>query len=183
MPNPRSWMLWALGIFMVVMLFQIGRGAGQDAAQKVTYDQLHSWIASGVQVKGYIEYPPPNSSALCTITGYRMEDGKRVPFEFEDKLIEGREKFLIETAGFQPKNKSTLLTMFLIQLLPILLIFLLIWFVLIRQIRSAGRGAMSFGKSKRIVFISRRKQRERSSLIPLSTRRRTLMMFSIESKK
>ena len=148
MPNPRSWMLWALGIFMVVMLFQIGRGAGQDAAQKVTYDQLHSWIASGVQVKGYIEYPPPNSSALCTITGYRMEDGKRVPFEFEDKLIEGREKFLIETAGFQPKNKSTLLTMFLIQLLPILLIFLLIWFVLIRQIRSAGRGAMSFGKSK-----------------------------------
>ena len=148
MPNPRSWMLWALGIFMVVMLFQIGRGAGQDAAQKVTYDQLHSWIASGVQVKGYIEYPPPNSSALCTITGYRMEDGKRVPFEFEDKLIEGRERFLIETAGFQPKNKSTLLTMFLIQLLPILLIFLLIWFVLIRQIRSAGRGAMSFGKSK-----------------------------------
>ena len=148
MPNPRSWMLWALGIFMVVMLFQIGRGAGQDAAQKVTYDQLQSWIASGVQVKGYIEYPPPNSSALCTITGYRMEDGKRVPFEFEDKLIEGREKFLIETAGFQPKNKSTLLTMFLIQLLPILLIFLLIWFVLIRQIRSAGRGAMSFGKSK-----------------------------------
>ena len=148
MPNPRSWMLWALGVFMVVMLFQIGRGAGQDAAQKVTYDQLQSWIASGVQVKGYIEYPPPNSSALCTITGYRMEDGKRVPFEFEDKLIEGREKLLIETAGFQPKNKSTLLTMFLIQLLPIILIYLLIWFVLIRQIRSAGRGAMSFGKSK-----------------------------------
>ena len=33
-------------------------------------------------------------------------------------------------------------------LLPILIIFVLIWFVLIRQIRSAGRGAMNFGKSK-----------------------------------
>ncbi|MBO61516.1 MAG: hypothetical protein CMO63_06050, partial [Verrucomicrobiales bacterium] len=146
MPSPRSWMLWALGIFMVVMLFQIGRNAGQDSAQKVTYDKLHEWISNGVQVKGYIEYPPPNSSALCTITGYRMEDGKRIPFEFDDILTEERQAFLLETAAFQPKDKSMLLSMFLIQLLPILLIFLLIWFVLIRQIRSAGRGAMSFGK-------------------------------------
>ena len=147
-PNPRSWMLWALGIFMVVMLFQIGSSAGQDPKEKVNYDMLQEWINSGADVKGFIEYPPPNSSALCTITGYRIENGNKVPFEFEDKLIEGRERFLIEEAGFQPKNKSTLLTTFLIQLLPILLIFLLIWFVLIRQIRSAGKGAMSFGKSK-----------------------------------
>ena len=147
-PNPRSWMLWALGIFMVVMLFQIGSPAGQDSKEKVNYDMLQEWINSGADVKGFIEYPPPNSSALCTITGYRIENGNKVPFEFEDKLIEGRERFLIEEAGFQPKNKSTLLTAFLIQLLPILLIFLLIWFVLIRQIRSAGKGAMSFGKSK-----------------------------------
>ena len=147
-PNPRSWMLWALGIFMVVMLFQIGSSAGQDSKEKVNYDMLQEWINSGADVKGFIEYPPPNSSALCTITGYRIENGNKVPFEFEDKLIEGRERFLIEEAGFQPKNKSTLLTAFLIQLLPILLIFLLIWFVLIRQIRSAGKGAMSFGKSK-----------------------------------
>ena len=147
-PNPRSWMLWALGIFIVVMLFQIGSSTGQDSSQKVSYEMLQGWINSGADVRGSIEYPPPNSSALCTITGYRVENGKRIPFEFEDKLIEGREKFLIETAGFQPKNKSTLLTAFLIQLLPILLIFLLIWFVLIRQIRSAGKGAMSFGKSK-----------------------------------
>ena len=141
-------MLWAFGIFMVVMLFQIGSSAGQDPKEKVNYDMLQEWINSGADVKGFIEYPPPNSSALCTITGYRIENGNKVPFEFEDKLIEGRERFLIEEAGFQPKNKSTLLTAFLIQLLPILLIFLLIWFVLIRQIRSAGKGAMSFGKSK-----------------------------------
>ena len=147
-PSPRSWMLWALGIFMVVMLFQVGRNAGQDSTQKVTYDMLHSWITSGVEVKGYIEYPPTTSSPLCTIKGHRIVDGKPVPFSFEDKLIKDREDFLIETAGFQPKRQSTLLTAFLIQLLPILLIFILIWFVLIRQIRSAGRGAMSFGKSK-----------------------------------
>ena len=147
-PNPRSWMLWALGIFMVVMLFQVGKTAGTTQAKKVDYTTLQSWITSGEVTEGCIEYPPPNSSALCTITGIRVENGNRIPFSFEDKLIEGREKFLIESAGFQPREKSTLLSAFIVNLLPILIIFVLIWFVLIRQIRSAGRGAMNFGKSK-----------------------------------
>ena len=77
-----------------------------------------------------------------------MVNGKKILFSFEDKLIEGREKFLIEDARFQPREKNTLLMGFLVNMLPFLLIFLLIWFVLIRQIRSAGRGAMNFGKSK-----------------------------------
>ena len=147
-PNPRSWMLWALGIFMVVMLFQVGKTAGTTQAKKVDYTTLQGWIANGEVIQGHIEYPPPNSSALCTITGIRFENGNRIPFSFEDKLIEGREKFLIESAGFQPREKHTLLSAFIVTLLPILIIFVLIWFVLIRQIRSAGRGAMNFGKSK-----------------------------------
>ena len=147
-PNPRSWMLWALGIFMVVMLFQVGKTAGTTQAKKVDYTTLQGWIANGEVIQGHIEYPPPNSSALCTITGIRVENGNRIPFSFEDKLIECREKFLIESAGFQPREKSTLLSAFIVNLLPILIIFVLIWFVLIRQIRSAGRGAMNFGKSK-----------------------------------
>ena len=147
-PNPRSWMLWALGIFMVVMLFQVGKTANNTPAEKVDYAMLEGWITSGQTVEGNIEYPPPNSSALCTITGFRVVNGKKILFSFEDKLIEGREKFLIEDARFQPREKNTLLMGFLVNLLPILLIFLLIWFVLIRQIRSAGRGAMNFGKSK-----------------------------------
>ncbi len=147
-PNPRSWMLWALGIFMVAMLFQVGKTANSGAVDKVDYATLQGWISSGVEVKGYIEHPPPNASVMCTITGYRDEGGKRIPFSFEDKLDEAQEKFLKENAGFQSRDKNTLLMGFLVNLLPILLIFLLIWFVLIRQIRSAGRGAMNFGKSK-----------------------------------
>ena len=146
-PNPRSWMLWALGIFMVVMLFQVGKTANSGAVDKVDYATLENWISSGIEVKGHIEHPPPNASVMCTITGYRVEGGKKIPFSFEDKLDEDQEKSL-KAFGFQSRDKNTLLMGFLVNLLPILLIFLLIWFVLIRQIRSAGRGAMSFGKSK-----------------------------------
>ena len=63
-------------------------------------------------------------------------------------MLEDREKFLIEDARFTAREKNTLLMGFLVNMLPFLLVFLLIWFVLIRQIRSAGRGAMNFGKSK-----------------------------------
>ena len=146
-PNPRSWMLWALGIFMVVMLFQVGKTANSGAVDKVDYATLENWISSGIEVKGHIEHPPPNASVMCTITGYRVEGGKKIPFSFEDKLDEDQEKSL-KASGFQSRDKNTMLMGFLVNLLPILLIFLLIWFVLIRQIRSAGRGAMSFGKSK-----------------------------------
>jgi cell division protease FtsH len=43
---------------------------------------------------------------------------------------------------------NTLLLGILYSLLPFLLLALLIWFFLVRQIRMAGKGAMSFGKSK-----------------------------------
>ena len=147
-PNPRSWMLWALGIFMVAMLFQVGKTASSGVVNKVDYDTLESWINNDKEViDGFIEYPPPNASVMWTITGFITENGKKMPFKFEDKLDEAQEKFL-KDAGFQSRDKNTLLMGFLVNLLPILLIFLLIWFVLIRQIRSAGRGAMNFGKSK-----------------------------------
>ena len=53
-PNPRSWMLWALGIFMVVMLFQVGKTANTPT-EKVDYAKLQNWISSGDEVTGYIE--------------------------------------------------------------------------------------------------------------------------------
>jgi len=130
------------------MLFQVGKTAGTTQAKKVDYTTLQGWIESGEVIDGHIEYPPPNTSALCTIKGIHLENGNKVPFSFEDKLIEGRESYLIDDAGFQPREKSTLLSAFIVNLLPILIIFALIWLVLIRQIRSAGRGAMNFGKSK-----------------------------------
>ncbi len=146
-PNPRSWMLWALGIFMVVMLFQVGKTTGTTQRVQVDYNTLQDWIAHGEVSEGYIEYPPPNSSVMYTITGYRDDGRKKIRFSFEDKLDEDQEKSL-KDAGFQSRDKNTMLMGFIMNLLPILIIFVLIWFVLIRQIRSAGRGAMSFGKSK-----------------------------------
>ena len=45
-PNPRSWMLWALGIFMVAMLFQVGKSTtNSGVVNKVNYNTLQDWIS------------------------------------------------------------------------------------------------------------------------------------------
>ena len=75
-------------IFMVVMLFQVGKTANSGAVDKVDYATLENWISSGIEVKGHIEHPPPNASVMCTITGYRVEGGKKIPFS---KKIDGFE--------------------------------------------------------------------------------------------
>ncbi|MBT8045597.1 MAG: ATP-dependent zinc metalloprotease FtsH [Pontiella sp.] len=62
-----------------------------------------------------------------------------------EKLME-----LLEENGVQVKVKrpKTVLVSVLANVLPFLLVFAIIYFIFIRQMKSAGRGAMSFGKSR-----------------------------------
>ncbi|MDB6109944.1 MAG: ftsH, partial [Pedosphaera sp.] len=50
--------------------------------------------------------------------------------------------------NFEPQEPNTMLLSVLWSVLPILIIASLIWFFFIRQIKMAGKGALSFGKSK-----------------------------------
>ena len=49
---------------------------------------------------------------------------------------------------YTPKFESNTMSAVLITLLPILLILLILYFFFRQQMKMAGRGAMSFGKSK-----------------------------------
>ncbi|WP_372847358.1 ATP-dependent metallopeptidase FtsH/Yme1/Tma family protein, partial [Pontiella sp.] len=62
-----------------------------------------------------------------------------------DKLLELLEENGVQTKVRQPK---TMLVSILANIVPFILIFGIIYFVFIRQMKNAGRGAMSFGKSR-----------------------------------
>src|SRR6185503_9081981 len=90
------------------------------------------------------------SPFLQEITGKYMPPGKDTLVKFKS-TIHVNEKLdaeLGESPIFEPKRPNTLVQSMLMGLLPFLLIGLLIWFVFIRQIKMAGKGALSFGKSK-----------------------------------
>ena len=71
------------------------------------------------------------------------------PFEIDintSELPEFESSFVNNIAPFQAD--SGMMRFLLVQLLPIMLIILVIFFLFRHQMKSAGRGAMSFGKSK-----------------------------------
>lgn len=74
-----------------------------------------------------------------------------VKFHFEGRLTEDRYNFLTDPSRpytIVERPASTLMTDILVGLLPFLIIIGLLYFLFIRQLRNAGKGAMSFGKSR-----------------------------------
>ncbi len=81
-----------------------------------------------------------------------------LPFRSEGRLTEQDFKILQDSGVFVEKRTSTLLAEVLMSFLPFLLIIGLLYFLFVRQIRMAGRGAMTFGKS-RAKLLTRDRQR------------------------
>jgi cell division protease FtsH len=108
-------------------------------------------VESNQIVQATINYNP-QSPDLREITGkYWKLDGERkveVPFRAKARLLPDLEKKLLSLPQFEPREPNTMLFSFLLSVLPIIVIAALIWFFFIRQIKMAGKGALSFGKSK-----------------------------------
>ncbi|TVR45878.1 MAG: ATP-dependent zinc metalloprotease FtsH, partial [Puniceicoccaceae bacterium] len=104
--------------------------------------------------EGVIKSEPSGGKDWSVITGKirnpeRTADGAEyVAFKAEGRLTDENLIALQETLIFQEERTSTLFTQILISLLPFIIIIGLLYFLFIRQIRMAGRGAMNFGKSR-----------------------------------
>ncbi|MGA1129954.1 MAG: ATP-dependent zinc metalloprotease FtsH, partial [Chthoniobacterales bacterium] len=75
-------------------------------------------------------------------------NGEDVPFITTGQLTDDSLQALQSSGLFKEQPASTLIADLLLTLLPIALIVLVLYFLFVRQLRSAGRGAMNFGKSK-----------------------------------
>ncbi|MSU22128.1 MAG: ATP-dependent metallopeptidase FtsH/Yme1/Tma family protein [Pedosphaera sp.] len=150
---PRNWLLWILilGSIPVLMMFQ---GRKDPKENQISRSFLVGLVTNNLVKEGTIYYNP-QSSVLQEITGkyYRSRDGVKLTNEdtvsFTIKTLlneELRDKLL--DAGFEPKEPNTFLVNLLVTILPILFVAFLIYFFFIRQIKMAGKGALSFGKSK-----------------------------------
>ena len=158
---PRAWILWIVIIGTIPMLF-LFRDRVQTNVETWNYKQLEENFKTGTIESGMITYLP-QSPDRREITGkYKKKDA--TSGEWEKDAVAGGTKFYqfrVKTSlpdkdfeeqlllsGFETSEPNTMLLGFVYSLLPFLLILGLIYFFLIRQIRSAGKGALSFGKSK-----------------------------------
>ncbi|HTD67004.1 MAG TPA: ATP-dependent zinc metalloprotease FtsH [Candidatus Limnocylindria bacterium] len=144
---PRTWILWIaiIGAIPLLFLLKDPRDAQVQLSQK---EFIEAWRADLIK-EGVIWFNIQDP-LIQDITGKYVAKEGQVPVKFKTQvhLDDSLDRQLRRSGLFEPKRPNTLVQNMLMGLLPFLLIGLLIWFVFIRQIKMAGKGALSFGKSK-----------------------------------
>ncbi len=158
-----TWLVWILIIGSIVGLALLHQRM-QTPTNQITEKEFFQKFENNLIAKATIDYTPQSAYPNATfndIAGayYKTdkdgnivkEDGKEVevPFSVSQVLITPSTlDKLLASRKFTGVQQNTVLFNLLINIAPFLLIGVLFWFFFIRQIKMAGKGALSFGKSK-----------------------------------
>jgi cell division protease FtsH len=143
---------WAAIIAATVGLFMVKKNFTAPAAQLSQADFLNKFASNQI-VHASINFNA-QSSPLTPISGEYSEtgkDGKTHPVAFVSPNAMLTQKMLdqlLVSDKIEAGAPNVMLTNFLWGIAPFLVLGLLFWFFFIRQIKAAGKGALSFGKSK-----------------------------------
>ena len=164
---PRTWLVW-IAIFGGIILLMMFRDRMDTQGEVTSQFKFQQLVDSNLIAQATIHYSPQNPF-LTEINGkyYRLDSsGNRVKtasgqeelvaFRTKARLTEKMEEKLLALPQFEVKEPNTMLLSVVWSILPILLIATLIWFFFIRQIKMAGKGALSFGKSKARLLAKER---------------------------
>ncbi len=157
--RPRTLLIWIaiIGIISVLMMLQ---RRSEIKPLELSYLELSQKITNNLIVPktGQMAYNP--QSLLRKVTGRFYEtdstgapvltNGKtnEIDFKTEIPFTDDITLTLLTTGKFKPVEPNNIMLNVVMTVLPFLLLAGLIYFFLIRQIKMAGKGAMSFGKSK-----------------------------------
>ncbi len=155
---PRTWIVW-IAIFGGIILLMLFKDKMDPPGKVLTQYEFQQLVDSNQIVKATINYSP-QSPDLRDITGTYTDAAagskEQVHFRAKVRLYRALEIKLLSLPQFEPREPNTMLFSFMLSILPILLIAALIWFFFIRQIKMAGKGALSFGKSKARLLAKER---------------------------
>ncbi|MDP2136698.1 MAG: AAA family ATPase, partial [Candidatus Didemnitutus sp.] len=161
--QPKVMLIWAAIIAAIVALFYFNPSkAPQPATLKM--HQVLEMADQGQVSEGYIRPDPSAGRDFYTVTGeareatLRNEIGLTKTFMANGRLTDGNFERLQKTQVFIEKPATTAMTQLLYNILPFIIVIGLLYFLFVRQLRNAGKGALSFGKS-RAKLLTREKDR------------------------
>ena len=168
--QPKVAMIWLIVVLAIASLFLLGprtKGRVIELEPHEVFTELErgniisgkiksdpsggSWewsIITGellVDPREPVPVDPDASSYLATNT-----DSTKEPIRFRsDGRLTGEVYERLQASGkFSEEKSSSLMSELLLGMIPFLIIIGVLYFLFVRQLRMAGRGAMSFGKSK-----------------------------------
>ena len=166
---PRTWVVWSAIIGIVVLFVMANeKKLMGPAPANVTQYEFEAMLASNTIVKAKVSFTPQTFPS-AEITGAHFktdkdgevlkEAGKPVEVVFIVKDVMLSESLIDQwrkSSKIQFHKPDTLLFNVLLNLLTIGLVLFVIYFVFIRQIKMAGKGALSFGKSRARLLAKER---------------------------
>ncbi len=150
-------MIW-LGIIAAIFALYALSDQQRVSMKKLSVPEVIQAVEKGDIISGTIKNDPTGGQEWYIISGEIAPDGKTAQevkddtalkadrFEARGRLTEA--DYTEIRKAFREEPASTFLTDLILNIVPFLLIIGLLYFLFIRQLRNAGRGAMSFGKSK-----------------------------------
>ncbi|MDB6064430.1 MAG: ftsH [Pedosphaera sp.] len=150
MPS-RSLIVWIL-LLCGVILFVLFKNTMATQGDQISQHKFNELVDSNLVAEATIKFNQQSPYSKEVVgTYYRMgKDDKKetVPFWTSVYLTDNDISSLLDRENFKKQEPNTLLLSFVSFALPLMIIGFLIWFFFIRQIKMAGKGALSFGKSK-----------------------------------
>jgi len=152
---PRAFLVW-VGIIAIVAIVALARNGTETPVEELaSFPDLLGKLTNNLIVPntGRIVYGQ-QSDFIQRVTGEyyaKDRDDKKVnkPFKLETHLTEKMANELAYSGQFKSvTNSNLMMNLFLNTIFPFLFIVGLLYFFIFRQIKMAGKGAMSFGKSR-----------------------------------
>ncbi|MEK7782209.1 MAG: AAA family ATPase, partial [Verrucomicrobiota bacterium] len=166
--QPSTIIVWIAIIGGMSLLFLMKDKWGEAPRAVLSHYEFMQKVDSNLIASAKINYGA-QSSYLTEVTGSYFvvdeagnkkvnPDGKptEVLFRAQARLTEAVENKLLAVQKIDPRETSALLFNIGINILFLAVFVFLIWFFFIRPIRMAGKGALSFGKSKARLLAKER---------------------------
>ncbi len=160
----KTGLIWFAIIGAIVALFLLNPSrAPQPAILKV--QQVIEFAEEGKVARGSIRQDNTGGRDWASITGEMVEPilkneagAATKAFAAEGRVTESNYEALQKSKVFDDKPATTAMTQLLLNVLPFVIVIGLLYFLFVRQLRQAGKGALSFGKS-RAKMLTRDKDR------------------------
>ena len=157
--NPKVLLIW-LAILAAIIGLVMSQSGEITSSQRAlsTVDDLISAAKEDQIEKAVIQSDPKGGEEWYVVNGkvqnpaFELDETqyKTLPFVVKGRITESEYKDLRSLLGNRlvEEPSSTIWTDLLFSLLPFLLIIGILYFLFVRQLRMAGKGALNFGKSK-----------------------------------
>jgi len=151
--QPKMLVIWLVIVLAAVSLLFFAPGRLSSPASLKIQDVV-DLTDSGKVKEGVIRQDGSGGPNWVVITGetkeatLESERGATNLFRAQGRLTDANAERLQKSKKFSEPPATTLLTSIAGQVIPFLLIIGLLYFLFIRQLRQAGKGALSFGKSR-----------------------------------